>query len=781
MATVTSHPQLEKIGRTLVRWQSQLTLTRCLAALLGVLAVLGLADLWLQLDRPDRFITGGLLLALALATIVLVRKASRKRYTPEGVAADIEKSFPELDNHLINHLQLAHNPEGDSFKKAYVKEGAPQWQNLDFRKMRDQDAHRRSRIALALILAVLLIPALFVGQAWPVALWRAANPFSSLQPVHFTNIIDVLPGDSTVLQGQSLILTCNVEGRKGHQVRVDVDPGDADQTTYSLGKIGGPEQEEFSHRLPKVATGLRYRFRAGDAPASPWFTIGTRPPPAFTGIQISVTPPAYTGRPPETVDARKDSVVIPEGSEVTLTATSNTPLESLVIQGVDSEPTVLASDKKALTWKGTLTVREGSALHLAATDTYGSPLEEELAFMLDPDRPPGIEVVSPGGRTVLPPGERPKINFQVSDDYGLTQVTLKEVPPDSDAKTEGNIQQSWPLDDADSFEDIWRSEDFSTRGADITFRIVARDNRPGQPNEFVSAPIVFSAPGHAEAAEQRNQLEQKGLAGLQRVIDLQKRNISQTKQQQQSLLGTTKELWIETTGRQSDIRSLTRDLLSNPVKPLGNLTETTRKLYLNEMVFAVDSLKAIPNAEPKAKEHHASEALAMQEKILRQLSSARTAASQAKIDRRLSGLASMLEALVRGQTGTLKQTQSFIDTKAEVSPILVDTQDALASDLTAFENTCDTEAAAVRGNDAAFADILLEIARQSGELKIRNEMVIAAERLDENIPTEALPSETRALAGLKALQAMLEGIKLEQEADQKGAMIEAVAQAKEKM
>ena len=62
----------------------------------------------------------------------------------------------------------------------------------------------------------------------------------------------------------------------------------------------------------------------------------------------------------------------------------------------------------------------------------------------------------------------------------------------------------------------------------------------------------------------------------------------------------------------------------------------------------------------------------------------------------------------------------------------------------------------MRGNDAAFADTLDQIAAKGEELKIRNDMVVAAERLDENKPADATPLEERALANLKSLQATLD-------------------------
>ena len=225
-ASTLDHQQLTRIGRTLVRWRAQLNLSWCLAALFAVVCVLGLADLWLRLDQAGRFVAWGVIVALVGFSLWLIAKTLRKQFTDEGVAANIEKAFPELDNHLINYLQFSRDTGGDPFKEAYVKAGGPSCSGLDFRRMRDGDAHRRSLTFLAIAAGLLLLPALFVGKAWGVALWRTLNPFSSVAPPSLTKVVSVDPGDTVALQGEPLVLSCTVNGFKGHQVQIEIEPRD---------------------------------------------------------------------------------------------------------------------------------------------------------------------------------------------------------------------------------------------------------------------------------------------------------------------------------------------------------------------------------------------------------------------------------------------------------------------------------------------------------------------------------------------------------------------------
>jgi len=141
----------------------------------------------------------------------------------------------------------------------------------------------------------------------------------------------------------------------------------------------------------------------------------------------------------------------------------------------------------------------------------------------------------------------------------------------------------------------------------------------------------------------------------------------------------------------------------------------------------------------------------------------------------------MLESLVKDQSSALGQTQTFVESKAKVGRPLVDFQDKVGSDMAVFLNSAKDEAAQSLQTDPALADTINKIIASAAEVKIRNDMVVAAERLDQNQAGAAVPLEEHALAGLKTLQAMLDQIKLKEEGAKHDALVDAVKQAKEKI
>ena len=154
----------------------------------------------------------------------------------------------------------------------------------------------------------------------------------------------------------------------------------------------------------------------------------------------------------------------------------------------------MATDGKPTAWKAVATLTSGTSLTLKGEDAFGSTVEEEVPFALDPDKAPGIEIVSPNGRAILPPGERPQIEFHVADDFGVSEVVLEEVAPNAAREDKGTEVKRWKVGDARDFRQVWKAETSPARGTDIGYRLVAHDNRPGQPNESVSATVIFNVP-----------------------------------------------------------------------------------------------------------------------------------------------------------------------------------------------------------------------------------------------------------------------------------------------
>lgn len=778
--------QLEKIGRLLNRWQAEFRLTAGLALFGTLVFCLAGVDLLVRYGRNGRLLAWAVLVAGAGVTAGLVFRALARRHTPEAVAVRVERTFPQLDNHLINFLLFSAFRVKDSFVAAYVKMEIPHWGGLDFRMMKDRRLLRRAQLALGTSLLLLLLPLPFAGQAWPVAMARVLNPFAALTPVSLTRILRVSPGDATVLQGGVLTLACEVEGRAGHTVLLDIRPADGEQKTYRLGTLQGGAAERFQHVIPKVTTDLKYRFRAGDAYPPEWSAITLRPPLAFRAVALKVTPPAYTRLPAKRVDAQATALDIPAGSRVELAVRCNAPLRSLVVSGWGGDPMEFADKGEKPGGTVALVVTNGVALLLTAESVEGDKAESTVGFNLLPDRPPALAVRYPQKPVPLPPGMAPTIDFSVSDDYGFGEIVIVSIPKTDEPAARPKVLKTFSAAEirGKEFSALWKGAVRKTTDTGtLVMRIEARDNRGDNGQTTVSGPLVFELDETDQAAKKREELVKQGTESLERAILLQRENLRKVTQLRGALAGSTPEQWEETAKKQEEIRQAVRLLLERGGgRSLGNLVPTVKKLYLNELHEVIPALRAVPDAGGTAeKDRQAGKALSMQEKILRQLTFAGESAAKAQENQGTSSLIGMLDGILTGQAKIVRVTSQCATQGVAVAASLVDEQDALSSEVTAFIQACAAEAASGQGEDKSQSAFLESVAAFCKQQKITDDMLLAAEQLEANAAREALPHARSAYDKLTAVRKRFEEVQAQEEKESREEMIDAIQTAGAKL
>ena len=776
--------QLEKIGKMLNRWGAEVRLTVGLAILLCILEGLTLTDILLRFQRPGRLVAWGLLVILIGVLVERLMKALMRRQTPEGVAVCVERAFPQLDNHLINYLQFSASSFKDSFMAAYLNMDIPHWSGLDFTAMKDRRTLRRAQAVLGVVIGLAIIPYPLVGKAWPVAMWRIVNPFSAVAPVSLTHILSTTPGNVTVLQGGNITVSCQVEGKAGHEVWLDTRPADGMKKTYKIGAVKGRGEECFSNTLFKVTTSTEYRFRAGDAFSPDWYKISLRPPLAFTSISLKVDPPSYMNLPSRHYDAQATNIDIPAGSDVVLDVKCNGPLAGLTLSGLG--PVVaLARKSSDMNWETHLVVTNGTGFVLNAVAADGDRAEGALAFTLLPDNPPALTIKAPRQPMTLMPGDAPGVDFMVTDDFGLDEITIERLADSGDISAPPTVLKTykWVANKSRDFTALWKGDARKASETGVmTLRVVAKDNRSGRPNITVSPSMVFNMTEVTAAMKKRDVLEKNVAADLNRVIELQRENITRTRQLQDALSASTPEQWSESSARQESIRGIVKQILEKGGRSLGNLSGAVRKLYADEMTQVIPELKGVPavkDADEKVKQ--AKRAMTMEEKILRQLTFAEESAKQALDSGMSSSLAGMLEGIVVRQDKIIKTTTQCSTQNVAVATSVVADQDSLGSEVAAFIKACRADASAGKGEDKDQSAFLESVALMCEQNKIGNDMLLAAEQLEKNVPLEAIPHERNAYNKLLALREKFKEVETLAEKEKKQEMIEALQNASTKL
>ena len=748
--------KLEQSGKQLRTWALQLDLLKWGAIVLATLIGLGIVDFLFAIPRLGR----GLLWIMLMGLIVLAGRRVLKKWlspmTAESVAADVERAFPHLDNHLINYLQFSRSRNGNEFVKTYLRQEDPQWASVDISAMRNNREHRKRGLVLVAACIMMFLPMTVWTTQWATALWRVVNPFNDIPPVTLTRIVDVAPGNTELRQGDPLVISCRIQGQAGHNVRVDILPSDDKQSTYMVGRLNGGKLETFDHPLSKVATDLKYRIRAGDARPSVWYTVSTRPALALTTLACRVTPPAYTRAAPRVFDGLHDDLEALEGSAVSISFACNQPLSSAEIKPGAQKRVKLVSTNDGNSWSGTFTASKNITLSYSAINIQGESIAGALALKVHPDRAPTIRITRPLGRTVLKQGLEPAVAFVADDDYELADVRIERIEQGPANVREGVPVNTWQPTGTRVLDEHWNGAAEPTRDlSELVYQVVATDASPLGQRVTRSPLILFAPTAEREATDAERKHHTRSVVTLKHIVDLQESNLDATRELAKTLDSETAEQWRTSVDRQEDIRRLARMLIVSPTQSLGSLAPTMKRLYNEEMLDVVEELRRVPTLTGKTKNHAVSRAIALEKTILRRLSLVSNAVAATDKRRQVSEILAALEALIDGETEIISTTENVALESLPVQASLVDRQDELAFDVSEFVRSCHERAATLKQNNATFAELVHDVATRCESDKVKTDMLRAAENLENNQPNDALPHERTAVSKLTALQAIL--------------------------
>ncbi len=793
MSPLNLRNELIRIGRILNRWQAEIRAVLLAAAAMAGLWLLTLSDLVFRYQRAGRLVAWLLLMAGVAAGIWHVIAALMARRTPEGVAARLESVFPKLDNHLINTVQFSRPANTDLMEKQYVERNAPDWSVVKVRALRDRKKHWRAYAALGLAGLVLLISGTWIGSAWNNALARVLNPFSGRAPSTLAIIIGVTPGNSAVLKGQALEMACKVTGKKGQTVYLDLWPDDDKRSVMKLGKLTGAKEENYAYKIPRVATGYKYRFRVGDA-VSERFTVLALPPLAFSRLEFTITPPpnrlgqGNSGQA-QTGDRRFNGLTaahaVYQDSILTFDLTCNRALAAATV--TTTNQVALQSSDKGQSWSGQVVLASTHPLLVTARDTYDGTAEANLKIEIIPDTPPVIRVIAPTVRMRLAAGAAPRIQWEVSDDCGLSSVRLELISTarrETDKSlTVGTPVQTWSPNGARLFATNWNGagESFST-AEPLAFQIVAQDNRAGsQSNLTVSAPIVFEWSSPSNVVAQNDAAYAKLTDTLKNLIERQRANLEKTARLETVQQTAKAAEWQETEKEQQIIRAMTGKLIADPGKPLGALTMPVKKMYNGEMTEVVDVLNRLGFADPAKKASLIKRAILLETTILRVLTNVNAGIDDVQRHRNATGLLSMLDALVNGQTAAIEGTSASLNNPAGIDKALIGKQRRLAGDLTEFVQVCRENAKSEAHDDPEFSKLLARAADDSESKNIAAKMLRAAEQLERKTPAQAAPLQQDALTALKTIQGLMNSWRLQKGSANSEKLQEALQSAGKKL
>jgi len=740
-----------------------------LALLVPALGAAMVLDNLLQLPMAVRLLVLAGLVGIAVAVIRRTARRLRDPLTPERMAVKVEQKFPNVDNRLINSLLLAHEDDAEASELIHsvIEEGNADAAKLDLRAAIPKRTLHAALAGAALAAALMAGYAVAYPNHFMNALARVLVPFGGFHPLTRTRILAVTPQDKNVLAGDDVTIGAELDGKLPETAEVVYVPeGEAEQAALMQRRpsaAGGPPAAAFSCLMADVAHSFAYHVAAGDA-RSATYRITVHHRPVVSGLQVDVTPPAYTGLGP----ARQTSGTVRalRGSRVELRASCSKPIEKAwLVLSTSGSPAPMRMQGERLAVGSFLVASEGT-YRIELTDTVGfqnKPVDHAIEEL--PDDPPEVALEAPPPAVVVKPEASIPFQFTATDGYGVQCAELIQVTKEADGKSAHKPLERWTAERKDQ-KVLTVSYSLPVArlgiapGQSGTLEVLAKDwndvTGPG-----VSAPqrIVVTILSPEQAKEKSHEALKLAALELAQIIEKQRRNLGigtalrAGEIREPGSLARSAEKLQGSVGLQEEIRTASGGLLELMDKRLP-MRGVVKVLYDDEMVAAVKQLRAVGDAE--AKPDALKEALETEGIILARLTGR---SEQLKRQMETSGLRDLfaaLEELIREQKKIRDLTEAGAQAPAvQGHAVLAQRQDNLGSKLLLFKEQLLEHAHAVAQSDAEQAKRFDDAAQMIDTRQIRQNMLLAAARIEKDQLSPALPVQDKILADLKAIAAFL--------------------------
>ena len=457
--------RLQKTSKEIKRADVFLTFTILFTCAVGYLFLFALLDHWCfkgGVSEPLR-IALCLFGLVAGAGFALYRLLPLVLYSinPLYAAKILENHRPSMKNTLINWILLRRernelnrplDPMQNRMLDGITSKAAYDVSQVPSEMLVDHTPIIRWGIALVVLVAILCIYTLFSPKNPIGSFARLVLPFSSIEAPTKVRFRDVLPGNSTVLQGETLTVSAIIDGVKKDPVYLYYTTDDqrmVDQIVPMIVPEGGFKYEcRFPPGKMGFEQGIQYRIGVGED-SSKTYRFDVVPPMNLEVRSITYKSPEYTGEPDVVVPNTGDIRAI-EGTQVVINAKANFEMQraSFIPDDDDKNGKTMnvSSDRKTATLPLWLLCKvddpnkpEFESYVLRGYDSEGNANRQPSVFRTEilKDQPPKITWIDPPEeqlRIALNGFTEARISA-VDADFGLRHIRIhfdvsgKKIPP----------------------------------------------------------------------------------------------------------------------------------------------------------------------------------------------------------------------------------------------------------------------------------------------------------------------------------------------------------------
>lgn len=369
-----------------------------------------------------------------------------KPINPAFAAQTIEQSSPTLKNSLLNLLLLRQRRRQISRQvyQAIEQQAAQRLAQVPIDSVIDRSSILRLGYVLVAVVAVCALYRVLSPKDPLASVGRVLMPWADIPVPSRVQIVNVTPGDTSAARGEQLVVTAEILGASPDEpVRLRYSAADeqvVDQEVPMTPQEGGLR---FEGRLPgRAALGgsggiqsdLTYWIEAGDA-RSASYDVKVFSQPTLVVEKIRYEYPIYTRYAPREVENTGDISAV-EGTNVTITAVANQPIESayidfdadgrhdLLMKSEDRTATVsfpleLAKDRRTPRY-------HSYALRYTTREGRKNPSPPTYRIDVEQDYSPEIQLLAPTEETIdVALSDEVTIEVEARDpDYAVRNVAI---------------------------------------------------------------------------------------------------------------------------------------------------------------------------------------------------------------------------------------------------------------------------------------------------------------------------------------------------------------------
>ena len=576
------------------------------------------------------------------ATIVGVVLARRAAGDPRWTARLIEAKHAELETLLLAAVEQEPTLPGGEF--GFLQQGV----------IRDSLAHgrrndywqaavptRRIRLMQATGLATLALLVFVIGQMAGYASHRAEHiepPGASGSPTTMPSRVTIIPGDTEIERGTTLIVTARFDGVLPDDATLVYHDGSGETIREPMSlSLSDPM---FGGRVAGVRSDLSYRVEYAERTTRD-YRVRVYEHPELKRADARLVFPEYTSLGDKRVeDTRRITAV--EGTEVTLSCRLNKPVASARLAGEDGPPAELAAeagDPAVYSITHTLEKSARYRLHLTDADGRKNKQPPEFVFNATPNRPPDVKIAMPARDMRVSPIEELETKASIWDDFGLRSYGISYAlagdPPQDvvlGRRTAGNQRQE--VEHLIDFESLAAEPD---RLASYYFW--AEDIGPDSQPRRTFGDMYFAEVRHFEEIFRRGQQPPGGADQQRREQQQQQQEGGGNRAQQAEQLAEKQKQIINATWKV--IRRETRAQPSEEFAADARQLQTAQQEALEQLLTLADE---IDDAES---EQHAAEVGRQMDKAITHLTDAVESASPAALGGALAAEQAAYQALLK--------------------------------------------------------------------------------------------------------------------------------------